>query len=71
MSDTAPDDEERVSLHPLTFEEALAGLLAVNPADIADGERVKADAFLVVGCCVTHDTTLQVGACWVSSWRVT
>jgi hypothetical protein len=40
MSDTPePDDEERVSLHPLTFEEALAGLLAVDPATIADDEQ--------------------------------
>jgi hypothetical protein len=39
VSDTEPNDEERVSLHPLTFDEALAGLLAVNPSDIADDEQ--------------------------------
>ena len=34
--------DERVSLHPLTFEEALGGLLAVDPkdeeAEVRDGD---------------------------------
>ncbi|HLX88788.1 MAG TPA: hypothetical protein VKR22_10095 [Acidimicrobiales bacterium] len=33
------EDEEPVSLHPLSFEEALAGLLAVDPADVEDSEE--------------------------------
>jgi len=44
MSDALPDPddkEEKVSVHPFTFEETLAGLLAVNPDDMPDEEEPK------------------------------
>jgi hypothetical protein len=39
MEPSESDEEERVSLHPFTFEEALSGLMAVDPADIEDDEE--------------------------------
>ena len=36
---TEPREEERVSLHPFTFEEILAGTLAADPLDIEDDEE--------------------------------
>lgn len=38
QADPSPADEERVSLHPFTFDEVLAGLLAVDPDDLDDDE---------------------------------
>ena len=34
-----PDEEEKVSLYPLTPEEIMAGLLAVNPGDMPEDEE--------------------------------
>lgn len=33
------EDEEPLSLHPLSFEEAMRGLLAVDRADVADDDE--------------------------------
>lgn len=33
------DEEERVGLRPFTFEEVLAGVLAVDPKDLPEDEE--------------------------------